>query len=334
MVSRRVRAGIAGFLGAVAVLAVLLWFVGIEEVLAELRRAHPPMVGLVVLAVLGWMLAWSLAFRTVLDGLGIEFSRTRSFLVFSGALCANNVTPFGQAGGEPVTALLLTDAADIEYERGLAAIASVDALNFIPSITMAVVGLGYYATLITFGQRLRFVSGVVLALAVAIPVLVALGWRNRNRVERRLAAGATAVGRRLKSHLPVAVNPAGVRERIRTFFVAIERVGTDRRRLALALVFSALGWFAHVLALWAAFRAIGTPVSPLVLFFVVPVGSIAGVTPLPGGLGGVESVLVGVLVGVGVPASTATSAVVIYRGLVYWLPTVLGGGVIAALRLN
>jgi len=331
MVSRKARAGVAGFLGAVAILGILFWFVGVDRILTELRTARPRYVGLAVLAVLGWMAAWSLAFRAVLEGLAVAFSVPRAFLVFAGALCANNITPFGQAGGEPVTALLLADTADIEYERGLAAIASVDALNFVPSISMAVAGLGYYTTQITFGRRLRFVSAVVVALAVGIPVLVAVAWRRRGSLERRLSAVAAAVGDLLRTYLPVTVDPASLRHRIGSFFDAIERVGTDRNRLALALSLSTLGWLCHVLALWAAFQAIEVSVPVTVLLFAIPVGSIAGVTPLPGGLGGIESVLVGVLVGVGVAPAGAASAVVIYRGLVYWLPTVLGGSVIGAL---
>jgi uncharacterized membrane protein YbhN (UPF0104 family) len=64
----------------------------------------------------------------------------------------------------------------------------------------------------------------------------------------------------------------------------------------------------------------------------VPVGAIASVTPLPGGLGGIEAVLIALLVPLaGVSGATAAAAVVIHRGAIYWLPTLVGAGVSSAL---
>jgi uncharacterized membrane protein YbhN (UPF0104 family) len=65
---------------------------------------------------------------------------------------------------------------------------------------------------------------------------------------------------------------------------------------------------------------------------VVPISAVAGVTPLPGGAGGIESVLLLLLVAAPLPAvtkSVALAAIVVFRGLVYWVPVVLGGAVVA-----
>ena len=118
-----------------------------------------------------------------------------------------------------------------------------------------------------------------------------------------------------------------------TFFTAIERIGSTRRQLLIALGFSTLGWLCQTVALWLAFHAVGTSVPLLQLFFVIPIGVIAGLTPLPGGLGGVESVLITLLIAIGVTAATAASAVIIFRGFMYLLPTVLGGSVVTVLQV-
>mgnify|MGYP000353097465 CR=1 FL=1 len=71
------------------------------------------------------------------------------------------------------------------------------------------------------------------------------------------------------------------------------------------------------------------------MLVVLPVASIAGVFPLPGGLGGVETAFILLLVSTtGVATTTATAAVVIYRGVTYWLPMLAGGGVVAVLVDN
>jgi uncharacterized protein (TIRG00374 family) len=96
--------------------------------------------------------------------------------------------------------------------------------------------------------------------------------------------------------------------------------------------FSALGWIALSTSLWLSLYALGHAVPFAATLFVVPVGSIAGITPLPGGLGGLEAVFIALLVPTaGVPASVATAAVLIHRGATYWFPTLVGGGVAATI---
>ena len=173
------RATLVGFAGALSVLAVLVWLVGIGDTVDALSGASLPVVlGIVAIAIC-WLSAWGMSLHTVLGVLGAPITMPAAVLVFAGATFANNVTPFGQAGGEPVSALLISRATDREYETGLAAIASVDALNFVPSIALALVGLSYFASTITFGENLELAATAVVAFAIAVPIAVVLGWRER-----------------------------------------------------------------------------------------------------------------------------------------------------------
>lgn len=64
----------------------------------------------------------------------------------------------------------------------------------------------------------------------------------------------------------------------------------------------------------------------MVPLFAVPLAYVAGATPLPGGLGGIEAAFVALLVPTtGVPASAVTAAVLVFRGGVYWMPMAIGG---------
>ncbi|SHG70054.1 lysylphosphatidylglycerol synthase transmembrane domain-containing protein [Halobaculum gomorrense] len=336
MDSDQLRATVVGFLGAFAVLGALLSLVGVGDLVDVLQSASLEIVALVVVVTVGWLTAWSVALRTVLGVLGIRLSVVRSFLVFSGAMFSNNITPFGQAGGEPVAALLIAKVADTEYERGLAAIASVDTLNFVPSITLALVGAAYFATETTFGARLRFATAVVVALALLVPGLVYLGWRNRYALESRVVSTVVPVISRVTDVLPVISAPTeeSIESRIGHFFGAIERVATDRTGIAVSLAASSLGWVFQMIGLYLAFQAIDQPVPFSAMLFVVPMGAIAGITPLPGGAGGIEAVLVAVLVAlpsVSVSATAALGAVVIYRAAVYWVPVIIGGTVVSVI---
>jgi hypothetical protein len=261
-------------------------------------------------------------------------SPRRSRFSCSPARCSR--TTSRRSARPAVTALLISRLTDAEYETGLAAIASVDTLNFVPSIALALVGAGYYATELALGDNRNILVAVVavVVLAVAVPAMLYAGWQRRYDIEGRVIDWLTPVIRRIWRFAPRLTPPstAAIEDRINGFFRAIERIAADPRELAVALGFSALGWLCQVSGLWLAFYSIGTPIPPQVALFAVPIGAIAGTTPLPGGAGGIEWVLVTVLVAVTGPLvglSTATAAVVIFRGIVYWTPTLIGGVVMS-----
>ena len=328
------RTTLVGFAAALVVLGLLVGLVGVGRVLDALSRAEPTVLAGVLAVAVVWMTSWGLSLRTVLGVLGSAVSAPVAVLVFTAATFANNVTPFGQAGGEPVTALFISQAADTEYETGLAAIASVDSLNFVPSILLATVGIGYFSATVAFGRRLQYAAVAVAALAVVIPAAGYYAWRNRYRVEAGVVRLLTPVIRGLGRVLPRRSPPDVhvIEARIEGFFHGIERVTGDRRGLATALGFSTLGWLCLAGSLWLSLYSLGYPVPFAATLVVVPVGAIAGITPLPGGLGGVEAVLVAMLVPTtGVTVAAATAAVVLHRTATYWLPVLVGGGTAAAI---
>ncbi|GAA0225956.1 lysylphosphatidylglycerol synthase transmembrane domain-containing protein [Haladaptatus pallidirubidus] len=326
-----------GFVAAVAVLLVVFSIVGIDHVVSALSMADARIVAAVAVVAVLWLFSWAMSLRTVLGILGVHTSPLRAFFLYAGATFANNVTPFGQAGGEPFTALLISRVTDAEYETSLGAIATVDSINFVPSISFALVGIAYYTTVLTLGSTVELVALSIVALALSVPIVVVFAWRRRNRLGSSVAGVVVpAVGLVARVVPPVTptTKPA-VKRRIQGFFGTIERIAGDRRGLLLALFFSAFGWLLSSLSLWLSLYSLGHPVPFAAVLFIVPIGSIAGVAPLPGGLGGVEAALVLLLVPItGVTAATAGAAAVIHRGATYWLPTMLGGVTTAMLEAD
>jgi uncharacterized protein (TIRG00374 family) len=332
-----IRTTAAGFLAALVVLAVLLWVVGVDAIVATISRADPSVVVFLPAAAAVWLTAWGLSLRVVLGVLGTPTRMTRSVLVYAAATFANNVTPFGQAGGEPVSAFLIASVTDNEYEFGLAAIASVDALNFIPSIGLASVGLAYFAATAALGRQLVVAAAAVSGFVVALSVGAYLLWRYRIQVEAAITRIVTPVLGAVARIVPGRERPTreAVLARVESFFHALERVAADRRQLSLALVFSTIGWVALSSSLWLALLSLGHAVPVAAVLLILPIGSMAGVTPFPGGLGGIEAVLVALLVPTtSIDPATAGAAVVLHRAATYWLPTLVGGGIAAALGVD
>lgn len=320
-----------GFVGACVVFAALFWLIDVERFLTALGHARHNIIGAVVLVGFVWLVSWSLAFRTVLTVLGVKISVVRSLFVFASALFMNNITPFGQAGGEPVAAAVISQLTDIEYERGLASIASVDAIHFGPSIAFALFGLAYYATFATLGQYLIIATVIVVALAITVPGLLYLAWRYRYTLERRSIGALTPLIRRVGQLIPriSSPSPEAIERRVEGFFATIERIATNRRGVMVALAFSAFGWLVQILMLWSSFIALDKTIPLSLIFLIIPVANIASIVPLPGGLGGIEAVFIGLLVSTtDVNIAIITAAVTIYRTIVYGLPILVGGGTV------
>lgn len=330
------RALFLGSIAAVAVLGVLFFLVGAGDVVDTLRSADPTFVAATVAFALCWLAAWSLMLRTVLGSLDVSIPVVTSFFVYAGAVFANNVTPFGQAGGEPVAALLISKVSDCRYETGLAGIASVDVLNVIPSLSLVFVGVGYYATVTAVGERLETAVTSAVVLVGGIVVAIAVVWRYRESlVDRVPGVVAPWVGRLGRGRYDAADLEADLAGRLDRFFADIERVGTNRFRLSAVVGLSLLGWLAQAVALTAAFAAVGHAIPPYVVLFAIPLANLAGATPMPGGLGGIEAAYVALLVPTtGIEASAITAAVLVFRGGTYWVPVAIGGIATSALGVR
>ncbi len=326
---------LASFVVALVVLSALVWAIGSGEVRDALLAADRAVLPVLFLVAVVWLSSWGLVLWTVLRAIGQPLSAPRAVIVFSAAVFANNVTPFGQAGGEPITAMLIAGETGGEYETGLAAIASVDTLHFVPSISCAILGFVYIvleAAQLTRDVLVAAAGAVVLVTVIVTAVTV--GWRHQHRVETAVVRVVTPLLRVVGRLVPRRTPPdrEEVEHRVAGFFEGVGHVADDRETVAIAMAFSALGWVALAASLWLSLYALGYVVPIAAPLFVVPIGSIAGVTPLPGGLGGLEAAFIALLVPTaGVPASVATAAVLIHRGATYWFPTLVGGGVAATI---
>ena len=72
------------------------------------------------------------------------------------------------------------------------------------------------------------------------------------------------------------------------------------------------------------FHAFGSPPPFTVIWMAYFVGTLGNLLPLPGGLGGVEGGMIGAFAAFGVDFNLAVLAVLSYRAISFWLPTLPG----------
>jgi uncharacterized membrane protein YbhN (UPF0104 family) len=92
-------------------------------------------------------------------------------------------------------------------------------------------------------------------------------------------------------------------------------------------------WLCDVLVLYACLRAYGSSPSFWVVAMAYLIGMLANSLPVPGGLVAVEGGLIGMLLLYGVkPASFVLAAVLTYRAISLWVPSVIGSAAFLSIR--
>lgn len=134
---------------------------------------------------------------------------------------------------------------------------------------------------------------------------------------------------------PYSVDPRTVKRHVSGVTNEIDRLACERRQLGICLCFSALGWLVLSVAFWLSLYAVSDPVTVAVPLLVVPLSMTGNVLPLPGGVGGVEALLVALTVGTApISLPSATAAALVYRGATLGLAVLLGGLATALLELR
>jgi hypothetical protein len=311
-------------LGLVAALIVLYLFgtvIGWGEITAALGRANLWWVAPACLSSLVCLTIWTKSWDVILDVLGVDIPFRSLLPTHFAATFADYVTPFGKAGGGPFIAYVLSTDDRASYQESLAGVVTADLLNLLPFFTFA--GVGFVALALTGSVPARadvLVFGLA-TLAFVLPVLVYLSWRKEAAVERLVVRLISPVAARTDR-----VSVDSVRDRVADFYHRLDVIAEHPHTLGYTLVFAYTGWLFFAAPLYFAGRALAVSLDPLLVLFIVPASTLAGVTPTPGGLGGIEAAVVALLVAL-TPTSPSTAAAValLYRVASYWFVVLVAG---------
>jgi uncharacterized protein (TIRG00374 family) len=195
---------------------------------------------------------------------------------------------------------------------------------------MVVFGLVGTAELVLQGG-MSVGEGTALAVAFAgVAAACAFLWwaAGHPAPAERLAVVAEARWARLRRK---SAREADVRERVRATYEALELL--KRRGWKRPMVDSALMIGFDALTLWLVFVAMLDVISPHVFFagYAIPL-LVSKFGVVPGGVGLVEGMMVAIFHHVGEQTSVATLAVIAYRLLAFWVPNLIGFGLVPFLQ--
>jgi uncharacterized protein (TIRG00374 family) len=238
---------------------------------------------------------------------------------------ATKVFAAAGAGGVALTAWALRGSGLAEGEVATGMVC-YEILNYaVYMAALAIVGFGLWVGVFAGPAPIGITLIPALFGTAVIAVVLSMMFVEAP-VERYLAGRADrSSGRRQRWWRRAAALPRALRSGLGAAFAMVRR-----RDPSLLGVLAAWGF--DIAALWASFRAFGHSPPGAVLVMGYYVGTLANTLPLPGGIGGVEGGMIGAFVAFGVNAPLAVVAVLAYRTISYWLPTVPGA--IAYVRLR
>lgn len=311
----------AGFAIALVLLYLFGAVIGWSEITRTLRAADPWWFALALASTTLGLAVWAKAWDEVLCVIDVDIPFRSLVVTYFAGTFADYVTPMGKAGGGPLIAYLLSTDDRITYHESLATLTTADLLNLVPYFLFAVVGAVGLAIRGGLPRRADILAGALGGVAVVVGSTGYLAWRYRTTVTDSIVDVLTPVAERFPF-----IDVATVREEIHGFYEEMGRIADEPRLLAYTLVFAIVGWVLFTVPLYLAGRTVGVTLDPLVVLFVVTASTIAGLVPTPGGLGGVEFALVGLLVALTpLSAGAAAAIALIYRVASYWYVLAVGG---------
>jgi len=297
--------------------------VGVEQVLSALRSANPGFLVLAVLAEITRYLASANSTRL----LARLFDRRVSFRAlvqafFAGA-AANRTVSTGGAPGMLVRLLCLRRFG--VTTGSVAAIFLIENINgLIVGVPTLLIGIALFAAArADMPVSLNAVwlgGGVISALA-----LVYLSTR-RTWVERAALWCARGLDRATRRVLHRSLfHPERVLKWIGDFYDGVSLAAHNPLPAALSLVMNFVRHFAGLVALYCAFRAVGTPIELDILIIVYTSASfLTTLSAAPGEVAIMGSGIALLATTTGIPAAVAVTALLISRALAFWLPLPVG----------
>ena len=305
------------------IMAVMLYFIGIDEVIEALKLSNLWLVLLaIVIQIFTYFLytwRWNIINKTADMDLGIK----KSLPMVLVSLAVNNITPSGRGGGEPVRAYLLAKEGHFKFEDTFATVIADRALDTFPFVILAI--LTIIGIIFTFSLDIKLIAFLVIMVTLITAGVILLLYVCINE----------AFGVKLTSWIIKIVSrfykkfnedtEERIIEAVKTFQARMNALLRERSIIYYALPLSFVIWIFEILRVYVVFLAFGAKVSPIVIGEVFILASFVGMVPLlPGGLGAVDGIMILFYANAGITASLSAAATVVERLISFWMTTFVG----------
>lgn len=297
---------------------------GVGDTVRRLGSGDTWWIAVAVLLELCSFSGYIMLFRSVFMRERGRIGWRESYLITMAGLAATRLFAAAGAGGVALTAWALRRSGMSPRIVASRMVAFMALLYVIYGVAVLVDGLGLGTAAFPGGGS--FAITIVPATIAAILLLAAGAIALvPGDIERRLGRWSTGTGRSARWLTRAVTAPAVAARGLRSAFQLL-------RCKDPGLLGAPAWWGFDICVLWACFHAFGQAPPFTVVVMAYFIGMLGNLLPLPGGLGGVEGGMIGAFVAFGVDFNLAVLAVLAYRGIAFWLPTLPGA--IAYLQLR
>jgi putative heme transporter len=289
---------------------------GVKHTWDRLNDGDSWWIAVAVLLQVAAMASYIAIFQGVHVPPGSRITFRESYLITMAGLAATRLFAAGGAGGVAVTAWALRRSGMRRREVAERMIAFLVLMYGAYMVALIVCGVGLYTGLFAGPHPFAITIGPAIIAATAILVALAVAFVPPD-LERRLGNSIGADRAPVRWVRGLATGSASMSGGVRY-------AGYKLRHPDWAMLGTVAWWGLNISVLYAAFRAFGQAPPTAVLVQAFFVGMLANLLPLPGGIGGVDGGMIGAFVAFGVSGSLALIAVLVYRLLSFWLPSIPG----------
>ena len=306
-----------------AIMAIMLYYIGIGDVIEALKVSN---LWFVLLAILTQIFTyflytwrWSIINKTADMDLGIR--RLLPMVLVS--LAVNNMTPSGRGGGEPVRAYLLAKEGNFKFEDTFATVIADRALDTFPFVILAILTIiGIIATLKLNMALVAFLVISVIGITAAVILLLYACINESFGV--KATSWIIKIVRRFYKKFDEGTEKRIV-EAVVTFQARMNALIREKTIIYYALPLYFIIWGFEIFRVYLVFLAFGARVSPITIGAVFILASFVGMIPLlPGGLGPIEGIMILFYNNAGITKSISAAATLVERLISFWMTTFIG----------
>jgi putative membrane protein len=276
---RRLGIQLAAALGGLGLLGLLVWHIGIGEVVAHLRPigwSAPLLLVPYIAIALCDAKGWACAIPATVHAQKVPLWRLSLARVAGEAV--NNLTPTATLGGEPIKVYLLR-AHGLTVDTGLASVVVAKTTLVVSQVVFILLGLPFFLYRLGWIRQGWWVLGPVLLLAYGF-VMLLIRWQRRG-----LIGTAVRALRRLLPHWQRLAQWEERAQRIDAHLLGFYEGNT--RGFIASTIYHFLGWLLGAVEVLFFFHLMGVPVAPvdalIIESMVQPLTAAALV--IPGALG-------------------------------------------------
>lgn len=279
------------------ILGALLYYGSSEQIFNSLEQANYGILFIAFFAANIPVLIHTAVWRAVLEKIGVSLSFLSGLQVVLSNIFINNITPFGNIGGEAAITYLLSRMTERPSGKVFSAVFGASVINFSPIGSLMLIG---------------FVLTGYWFVAVSFILLLGLVYIFRESLFSSLRGFNLGIADRLSSFID-------------DFRESSELLLRERWDLLGLTVFTHLSVLFDIFSIVLIGYSLGVNLLGFEILLVVPLARVTNYAPTPGGSGPYEIALTGLLgFFFGIELSTAVIIAVIYRAITYYTGLAIG----------